>query len=354
MEVCSDFDVNANKKIRFNRLEVAQKVIDIKAILKKTHNKSEAAREVGVPRSTARYWLDREGKTGLSPAVESFFESPAGMAFLHQLMISAQLVITQLAGGGLDIFALFLHLSQLDRFVASSHGRLYKQNVAMEEAINQFGADERKRLVAQMPKKKITLCQDETFHPEICLVAIEPVSNFIVLEEYSEKRDAASWSKAMSAALDDLPVEVIQSTSDEGTGLVKYVEKELGAHHSSDLFHGQQEITRGTSAPFRAKVKHAEAAHEESKLALARLEKEHENYAASNKAPESWSELERQITVAEADVTLAAHYVNDVKQWQENTKEAKKALGTAYHPYDLNTGKPQTIEEVSEKIEGHV
>ena len=34
-----------------------------------------------------------------------------------------------------------------------------------------------------MPQKEITVCQGETLHPETCLVAIEPVSNFILLEK---------------------------------------------------------------------------------------------------------------------------------------------------------------------------
>ena len=127
MAVCSDLDDNANKKSRYDRLEVAEKVIDIKAILKRTHNTSEAARAVGVPRSTARYWLGREGKSGVSPEIESLFESPVGMAFLHQLVVSAQFAMTQLAGGGVDILATFLRLSQLDKFIASSHGVLHKQ-----------------------------------------------------------------------------------------------------------------------------------------------------------------------------------------------------------------------------------
>ena len=67
MELCNDLNVNANKKTRYDRLDVAQNVVNIKSVLKKTNNKSEAARVSGVPRSTARYWLDREGKTGLSP-----------------------------------------------------------------------------------------------------------------------------------------------------------------------------------------------------------------------------------------------------------------------------------------------
>ena len=46
MELCSDLNVNANKKTRYDRLDVVQKVVNIK---------SEAARVSGVPRSTARY-----------------------------------------------------------------------------------------------------------------------------------------------------------------------------------------------------------------------------------------------------------------------------------------------------------
>jgi len=30
---------------------------------------------------------------------------------------------------------------------------------------------------------EVTVCEDETYHPEICLVALEPVSNFILLEQ---------------------------------------------------------------------------------------------------------------------------------------------------------------------------
>ena len=34
--------------------------------------------------------------------------------------------------------------------------------------------------------------------------------------------------------------------------------------------------------------------------------------------------------------------------------DAKKALGAAYHPYDLNTEKAQTVEEISERIENQL
>jgi hypothetical protein len=47
----------------------------------------------------------------------------------------------------------------------------------------------------------ITVCEDETFHPEIYLVAIEPVSNFIVLEKYVPNRKAETWTAALNAGI---------------------------------------------------------------------------------------------------------------------------------------------------------
>ena len=353
MELCSDLDVNANKKTRYDRLDVAQKVVNIKSVLKKTNNKSEAARESGVPRSTARYWLDREGKTGLSPEVELFFESPPGMAFLHQLFIAAQFIITQLSPCGVDILAKFLQLSQLDKFVASSHGTLYKQSVQMEEAINQFGEQEGKALGLKMRHKKITLCEDETFHPEICLVAMDPVSNFIFLEEYSDRRDAASWSAAVDKALIDLQVEVIQSTSDGGAGIIKHAEQSLQAHHSPDLFHVQQDLTRATSAPINAKVKQAEKTYETNKKILEKLTKKQEQEANITENPDLCSDLDRDVILAEMAEEAALARLNALKKHQEDIKESKKALGTVYHPYDLETGAPQSADVVSDKMEAH-
>ena len=52
----------------------------------------------------------------------------------------------------------------------------------MEEAIAEFDKQETARLASGMAPKEITVCQDETFHPEPCLVAIEPESNFIKQE----------------------------------------------------------------------------------------------------------------------------------------------------------------------------
>ena len=54
----------------------------------------------------------------------------------------------------------------------------------MDVKINKFSVIEGGKMSLDMPRKKISSTEDETFQPEICLVAIEPVSNYIIVEKY--------------------------------------------------------------------------------------------------------------------------------------------------------------------------
>jgi len=111
-----------------------------------------------------------------------------------------------------------------------------------------------------MAHRQITVCEDETFHPQICLVALEPVSNFVLREQYAANRQAGTWTQALRAALVGLKVTVIQGTGDEATALCRHVEVELAAHHSPDLFHGQHEVSKATSLSLARQVRQAAAA----------------------------------------------------------------------------------------------
>jgi len=136
----------------------------------------------------------------------------------------------------------FFELTGLDQFIASSYGAQYNVSKKMEQAIIDFDQEERTRLASSMQPKEITICQDETFHPEICLVAIEPISNFILLEKYSKSRKSSEWTTEMDKIIKNLPITIVQSASDEAKGIVHHVKNGLGAHHAPDLFHVQHEI----------------------------------------------------------------------------------------------------------------
>src|SRR6267143_1012254 len=119
-----------------------------------------------------------------------------------------------------------------------------------------------------MPHKAITLTQDETFTSGLCLVGIEPVSNYILLEQTAQARDHDTWNTLMEQALSGLNCQVIQSTSDEAPGLLAYVEHHLGAHHSPDLFHVQHELVKAVCGPMATKQRAAGKAATEAQERL--------------------------------------------------------------------------------------
>ncbi len=255
-------DLEPREQRRWERGAVATTLADYEQTVPARASQRQFALDASVPRTTLQHWIARKHGLDASPALVAFLESPEGTAFLHRILGALHTVFTQVGPCGIRLVSLFLELSQLNRFVASSIGSQHGVSVAVQTAILDYGRAQRAHLAASMPAKTITVAQDETFHPETCLVAIEPVSNFILLERYSQRRDAASWTEPMREAVADLRVEIVQSTSDEGRGLLAHVREGLGAHHSPDLFHVQRELHKGVSPALASKHREAERVHE--------------------------------------------------------------------------------------------
>lgn len=223
------------------RREQAGKLAEVKAGLQAGRSQHDLSAQLDVPRTTLRRWCGRKAPSSdEAPTVlTAVFETEEGLEWLHRQVVAAHLVITLMGGAGIRLVCEFLELSGLAPFVAASYGSRQKINVALEEAVIAYAEQQSSLLAQGMAERRITVCEDETHHPETCLVGLEPVSNFILLERYAKDRSAATWTQALEKALRGLPVEVVQGTGDEAKGLLRHVCKDLGAHHSPDPFHVQ-------------------------------------------------------------------------------------------------------------------
>ena len=335
---------------RLSRQEIAQKLSEYEEAIQNYPGQRRIAEEIDIPRSTIQHWLNRKNSIDADPEVVAFFESPAGTAFLHRLVLGAHFVITQLGPCGIRLVCQYLDLTGLNQFVASSYGTQQKVSVQMEQALVEFDKEEKMRLAEAMKPKEITVCQDENFHSDPCLVAIEPVSNFIVLEKYSESRKADEWTKAMDDATKGLPVKIVQSTSDEGKGIVHHVEKDLGAHHSPDVFHVENEIVKGTSAPLASKTKRASEAHEKATEKVNRSIKEKEAYFINKRCPGRPPDFDKRIEEARTKEEDARQSLQKAEEHQKQMKDAIKGISEAYHPFALDTGRMKRSEEVSTSL----
>ena len=251
---------------------------------------------------------------------------------------------------------LFLNLSGLDRFVAASYGAQQQVNRQVEEAIADYGQTETTRLAKDMPRKDITVTQDETFTGGLCLVTMDPDSNFIILEKLAQARDQTTWNDLMAPALAPLNCQVIQSTSDEAPGLLAYVERYLEAHHSPDFFHVQQELRKAVSAPMATKERAAHKAVAEAQEQLEQVqtnlqttgdEPDKRGPSRSPQAPVSLEQAQREV-----EVTRREH--ERLAQQREQVKTSIRGIGHDYHFVDLERGVRRNGPLIASDIQAHI
>jgi hypothetical protein len=238
------------------------------------------------------------------------------------------------------LVCLFLTLTGLDRFVAASYGAQQQVNRQVEEAIVSYRQAETARLAKDMPRKDITLTQDETFTGGLCLVGSEPVSNFILLEQLACARDQTTWNALMAPALAALNCQGIQSTSDEAPGLLAYVAHHLGVHHSPDLFHVQHELSKAVSAPLATKER---AAHKATTEAQERLDQVQAHLQPTRDDPQERGpgrppKEPASLAQAQQELDAARREHERLAQQREQVAQSIRAIGHAYHFVDLERG----------------
>ena len=310
----------------------------------------EFARNAKVPRTTIQGWIAAAQHTGLEPEVIAFFESPAGLRFLHRHFQSLLFVMTLVCPSGLRHLAMVLRPSRLDRWIAPSHGALHAASVRLETLVGTFGDEQRAALAPAMPPRKIALCEDETHHPAPCLVAIVPDANDIFVEQYAARRDAKAWNAAVATAKEGLSVEVEQVTSDLARGIRLHVRVGLRAQHNADVFHVQYDASRATGAPLALQERRATEALKE---AQGDLEKLRAKAAAATTGPRSPGRpvvSPTQIAQAEREVEDAREVLAEAHTQREEMQQDVRAISAAYHPFELTTGAPRTSRTVGKEL----
>jgi hypothetical protein len=311
----------------------------------------QVAAGLGVARSTLRGWRAAPPLAGLPAEVAACLATPAGVRWLHQLVVVMHLIITLRAGAGVRLVCEFLELSGLSAVVGASYGSQYALTVQVQDAVATQAQEQRVALAVGMPPRELAICEDETFHPEVCLVAIEPVSNFILVEQYAPDRTATTWTHALETALAGMPVSVIQATSDEAKALRHHQEHDLGAQHAADLFHGQHDVSKATSLHLARQVRAANAAVAAAQTSVDAARAAPRAYDAQVPHPRG----RPPAFAARIDAALAELVAAEAEQAQALARQAQareqiRELGILYHPYDLERGQAQPVAQVAARF----
>jgi hypothetical protein len=331
---------NCNRHQLWDRFERADRFTQYLDLHAQGISQRQAAKQLQVPRSTLQAWHSWYDTLDICPQVAEFFHSGPGLAFLHRLVLALHLVCVEVGACGIRLVCLLLSLTGLDRFVAASYGAQQQVNYQVEQAIGNYQQTETPRLAKDMPRKVITMTQDETFTGGLCLVASDPVSNFIILEQLAQARDQDSWNELMAPALAQLHCEVIQSTSDEAPGILAYVAHQLGAHHSPDLFHVQHELSTAVCAPLATKERAAHKALIEAKEQLDQAQAclESTDSQLEKRGPGRPPKAPMSLEQAQQTREAAGREHERLAQQRQQVKQSIEAIGQAYHFVDLERG----------------
>jgi len=341
---------------RWHRVERAELFAQYGDLQAQGLSQRQAAKVLEVPRSTLQAWQAYHECLDASPVVVAFFHSVPGLAFLHRLVLALHVVFVEVGACGIRLVCLLLKITGLDRFVGTSYGTQQQVNCRVEQAIVAYRNEESVRLAHEMPARDITLTQDETFTGGLCLVGIEPVSNYIVLEHTAQARDHATWQALMEQALVGLDCQVIQSTSDEAPGLLAYVEHHLGAHHSSDLFHVQHELSKAVSAPLAAKQRTAHKAVVQTEETLNRGLALHANTNSEppKRGPDRPAQAAVRLEQIAQAVEAARQEYQHLASQREQVIQSIRAIGHAYHFVDLERGVRRNGKLIAGDIQQHI
>ncbi len=330
---------------RHDRASAASSLLEFDRARLRGSTQRASADTAGVSRGTLRYWSDRRRALDLPPQVASFLETPAGLTWLHRLVHASVFTMTLRGPQGIRMVCEFLELSGLAEVVAASFGSIQKLTLGMQEQVAAIAAEQREELSQSMPSKPITVSEDETFHPDTCLVAIEPASNFILLERYVERRDAETWNTQMDKALEGLPVQVVQTTSDQGKALLRHA-RDQQAHHSPDVFHPQHDLIRATALPLAHRLRRATEDYDKAVRAREKLLVKRDAYHSKRRGPGRPPDFAGRIERAVEAVDTAQQAVDEALANQEACREAIRGISSDYHSYRLEDGVAQRAEQV--------
>jgi hypothetical protein len=240
--------------------------------------------------------------------------------------------------------------------VAASYGAQQQVNVQVEQAIVAYGQAETARLAIGMPHKDLTVTQDETFTGGLCLITMDPESNFIIVEQLAQGRDQTTWHDLMASALAPLNCRVIQSTSDEAPGLLAYVEHYLEAHHSPDLFHVQHELVKAVSGPMATKERAAHKAVTEAKEQLERLQSDPQSagHETAKRAPGRPPQEPVSLEQAEHALAAASRKHTRLAEQRAQVKAHIRGIGHDYHFVDLERGVRRNGQLIASDIQEHI
>jgi Family of unknown function (DUF6399) len=247
-------------------------------------------------------------------------------------------------------------MTGINKFIGTSIPALQKVSKTLDENIMAYGKEEPGRLAQHMPKKNIVGALDENFiMDDMTLILMDPVSGYILAEQIEENRDAQTWHKVTQTGLKGLNVTITQLVGDEASGLTKFAGNSLRVMKGSDLFHIQQEITKGLTSHLARNLQHCKKKQEDLEIeklkALVQF-KSHLNHVEDiQDLSKKGINIGKRIIGIDKEEQANRKKIEIAEAQYKKSQEARRSITDNYHPFSLDTGEKHKPQIIQEKLE---
>jgi hypothetical protein len=231
----------------------------------------------------------------------SFWETPAGRAWLIRLVVATLFVFGLKRGVGAETLSEFFSRLRLEAHVGCSPSALRHVMHTLARLILETAADWEQEGIAHGEIRPVVGAVDETFLQRMMLVFMDLATGYLLMEEVAADRSYDTWFDRVNERLKTFGTEVLYMVSDRAKALIKLAHTGLGCPSIPDLFHLGHDLAKGYSLALFGRLRQAKRDLEQAKQHLEKLQK---------------SIQADPVQIAQAQARVAA-WATSVHHWQE-------------------------------------
>jgi IclR helix-turn-helix domain len=225
------------------------------------------AERTGLSKSSVHRHLQAMDRRDCYPE-SSFWETPAGRAWLIRLVVATLFVFGLKRGVGAETLSEFFSRLRLEGYMGCSPSALRTLMHTLEHGVLETTAAWEQEGIAHGEIRAVMGAVDETFLQRMMLVFMDLATGYLLMEELAADRSYETWFERANARLTTFGAEVLYLVSDRANALIKLAHKGFGCPSIPDLFHVGRDLAKGYSLTLFGRLRQAKREWEQVKQRL--------------------------------------------------------------------------------------
>ena len=225
------------------------------------------ADRTGLSKSSVHRHLQAMARRDRSPE-SSWWETPAGRAWLLRLVVATLLVFGLKRGVGAETLSEFCSRRRLEGYVGCSPSALRSVIHTLARLLLDPAAAWEKEGIAQGERRPVIGAVDETFLQRMMLVLMDWATGYLLMEEVAADRSYATWFNRANARLTTFGTAVLSMVSDRAKALIKLAHTGLRCPSIPEVFPLGHDLAKSSSLAIFGRLRHAKRALEQAQQGL--------------------------------------------------------------------------------------